>query len=93
MNGLKDNYGAEIGMRVTCQRCRKQIFRAQIGYNNLDAATSHRHSFLDEFESMPKGWKLKHDLNGWCCPDCIKEYELFLEKFNNKRNFDSRRIQ
>lgn len=82
-NRLRDNCGAEIGMRVTCQHCHKQVFRAQTGYNSLDAMSANRHSFFDEFEPMPEGWKVKPEL-GWCCPNCVKEFELFLKKFSNK---------
>jgi hypothetical protein len=59
---LKDEYGAELGIRVTCQRCKRQIFRRKIS--------------VDEFESMPRGWKVNRDFHyqGWWCPECIKEY-------------------
>lgn len=79
--GYEDNYGAEVVMRVTCQRCCAQVFRKQTGYNNLNAAMVNRHSMLDQFEPMPEGWKIKHDLGGWCCPNCINEYNLMLERF------------
>ena len=55
MSGLEDNYGAEIGMRVTCKRCGTNVFMKQTGYNNIDAASKNRHSFLDQFEPMPDG--------------------------------------
>ena len=60
---FKDKYGAELGLLVTCQRCGKQVFRRKI--------------HLDEFEPIPKGWKINRDpyhYYGWWCPDCIKEY-------------------
>lgn len=85
MSGLNDNYGAEIGMRVTCQRCGTQVFRKQTGYNNMDAAIANRHSMLDQFEKVPEGWLIKHDLGGWCCPKCIEEYNLMIESFKSKR--------
>ena len=81
MNGLNDGYGAEIGMRVTCQRCGTQIFRKQTDYNSVDAAIRNRHSFYDEFEKMPEGWQIKHGLGGWYCPKCTEEYNLMIEKF------------
>ncbi len=83
MSGLDDNYGAEIGMRITCQRCGVQVFRKQIGYNTVDAAARNRHSFYDEFEKIPEGWQIKHDLGGWCCPKCIEEYNSIIEKFKS----------
>lgn len=79
----KDNYGSEVVMRVTCQRCGSQVFRKQIGYNSLDAAFENRHSLLDQFEKMPDGWQIKHDLGGWCCPKCIEEYNSMIEKFKS----------
>ena len=82
-NHYEDNYGAEVVMRVTCQRCGEQTFRKQIGYNNIDAMSANRHSLLDQFEPMPDGWTIKHDVGGWCCPDCIKEYNLMIEKFKS----------
>lgn len=83
MSGLNDDYGAEIGMRVTCQRCGIQVFRKQTSYNSADAAIRNRHSFYDEFEKIPEGWKIKHDLGGWCCPKCIEEYNSIIEKFKS----------
>lgn len=80
MSNYKDDYGAEVIMRVTCQRCGTQVFRKQTGYNSLDAAMANRHSLLDQFEPMPD-WRIKHDLGGWCCPKCIEEYNLMIEKF------------
>lgn len=64
MYRLIDEFGAELGIRVTCQKCGKQIFRKQIK--------------IDEFESMPKGWKknLYSHNYGWWCPDCVKEYTV-----------------
>lgn len=84
MSDFKDSYGAEIGMVVTCQHCGKSVFLAQIGYNNLDAAFANRHSFLDQFEPIPEGWKIKHDLGGWHCPQCLEEYNAMIEKFQSK---------
>jgi hypothetical protein len=81
MGSYKDNYGAEVVMRVTCQRCGTQVFRKQTGYNTIDAAIANRHSLLDQFEPMPEDWRIKHDLGGWCCPNCINEYNLMLERF------------
>ena len=87
-NGLRDNYGAEIGMRVTCSRCGTQTFRKQTGYNSVDAAIANRHSFLDQFEPMPNGWKIRHEVGGWLCPECndsfdsiVKEYMASAQKF------------
>ena len=86
--GLRDDYGAEIGMRVTCQRCGTQTFRQQTGYNNMDAAIANRHSFLEQFEPMPDRWKIRHEAGGWLCPECnnsfdsvIKEYMTSIQKF------------
>lgn len=65
MNNFKDEYGAELGILVTCQRCKqRQVFR--------------RHINIDEFEPMPRGWKINRDFHhyGWWCPDCIKEYTI-----------------
>ena len=60
----KDEYGAELGIRVTCQKCKKQIFRKQVK--------------IDDFEPMPRGWKINRDYHnfGWWCPECIKEYTI-----------------
>lgn len=79
----RDDYGAEVVLRVTCQRCGAQVFSKQTGYNNVDAAIANRHSLLDQFEQMPKGWQVKHDLGGWCCPKCVEEYNLMIEKFKS----------
>lgn len=79
----KDNYGAEIGKRITCQICGKQIFLAQTGYSNIDAARDDRHSFLDNFEPIPEGWEIKHDLGGWLCPSCTENYTCMLKKFKS----------
>ena len=64
MNCFKDKYGAELGIQVTCQRCKRQIFR--------------RKTNIDEFEPMPRGWKVNYDFHyhGWWCPDCVKEYTI-----------------
>ena len=61
---INDGYGAEFGVRVTCQRCGKQIFRKMV--------------HIDEFEPMPKGWKRNQDFHyrGWWCPDCVKQYTV-----------------
>jgi hypothetical protein len=61
---LRDEYGAELGILVTCQRCGDRTFRRKIG--------------IDEFEPMPKGWKINRDVyyRGWWCPDCVKEYTV-----------------
>ena len=85
MDGLKDNYGTEIGMRVTCQLCGTHTFRRQTGYNNVNAAIANRHSFLDQFEKMPEGWAIKHDMGGWLCPECIKEYNAAIERLKGKQ--------
>lgn len=63
-NFLKDTYGAELGIRITCQRCGKQVFRQKIS--------------VDEFEPMPRGWKVNRDFyyRGWWCPDCVKNYTI-----------------
>lgn len=64
MAGYKDDYGAEIGIRVTCQHCGKQIFRRKIN--------------IEEFEPMPKRWRIIHDYYhyGWWCPECTTEYTI-----------------
>ena len=84
MSGLEDNYGAEIGMRVTCKRCRTQVFGKQTGYNNIDAALKNRHSFLDQFEPIPDGWKIKHDCGGWLCPECMEKYNDMINSFKEQ---------
>ena len=81
MNGLRDNYGAEIGMRATCQRCGVQVFRKQTGYNNMDAAIAHRHSFLDKFEPVPDGWKIRHEAGGWLCPECNNSFDIVIKDY------------
>lgn len=80
-NGLRDNYGAEIGMRVTCQRCGVQTFCRQTGYNNVDAACANRHSFLDQFEPVPDGWKIRHEAGGWLCPECNKSFDSVIQEY------------
>ena len=50
-----------------------------------DATSKDRHSKFDEFEPIPDGWELKHDLGGWYCPNCIKEYDTIIEAFKNKK--------
>ena len=79
--GKLSEFGAEIGMLVTCQRCKTKVFRKQIGYNNIDAAMANRHSFLDVFEPMPEGWKIKHEAGGWLCPDCVIKYDTIFKNF------------
>ena len=74
-------YGAEIGMRVTCQRCGYQIFLRQTGYNNIDAAVANRHSFYDTFESMPEDWHIVRDLGGWVCGKCHEGYKNILNQY------------
>lgn len=61
---FKDNYGAELGVRVTCQRCGEQVFIRKIS--------------VDEFESIPRGWKVNRDFyhRGWWCPKCVKNYTI-----------------
>lgn len=81
-NSYEDGYGAEVVMRVTCQRCCEQTFMKQTGYNNMDAASANRHSLLDQFEPIPKGWSIEAKV-GWCCPECVKEYDLMIEKFKS----------
>ena len=82
--GKLSEHGAEIGMRVTCQRCQTQIFRKQTGYNTLDAAMANRHSFLDVFEPMPEGWKINHELGGWICPKCSEQFDAIILKFKTE---------
>ena len=66
MKTFKDEYGAELCILVTCQRCKKQIIRRKIG--------------IEEFEPMPKGWKINRDYDyyhyGWWCPDCVRNYTI-----------------
>jgi hypothetical protein len=65
MKIFQDEYGAEAGIRVICQRCKQQqVFRRQIN--------------IDEFEPMPRGWKINRNFNyyGWWCPHCVKEYTI-----------------
>ena len=59
---INDGCGAELGIRITCQRCGKQVFRRKIS--------------VDEFEPIPRGWKVNRDFyyRGWWCPDCVKNY-------------------
>lgn len=68
-------------MRVTCQRCRTQIFRKQTGYNTVDAAIRNRHSFYDGFEPSPEGWEIKPGAGGWLCPQCVKAFDNVIEDF------------
>jgi hypothetical protein len=75
----KDKWGAEIGQRITCQLCGKQIFLLQTGYNTVDAAIKDRHSFYDVFEPVPEGWNIKHDAGGWLCPECNERYKLAIK--------------
>lgn len=77
-------YGAEIGMRVTCQRCGYQIFLRQTGYNSVDAAIANRHSFYDVFEPMPEDWRIVHDLGGWVCGECHRGYARLLEHYKDE---------
>lgn len=74
-------------MRVTCQHCGTQTFQKQTGYNNIDAAITNRHSMLDQFEPMPEGWSIKHDLGGWFCPECIKKYNQVIENFKKETKY------
>lgn len=83
MSKLSEN-GAEIGMRVTCNRCGYQIFLRQIGYNSIDAACVNRHSFYDVFEPMPEDWRIVHDLGGWVCGECHRGYARLLEKYKDE---------
>lgn len=83
MSGYKDGYGAEVVLRVTCQRCGTQTFRKQTGYNTINAAFENRHSLLDQFEPIADGWKIKHDLGGWCCPNCIEQYDELINNFKD----------
>ena len=83
MGALSEN-GAEIGMRVTCQRCGAQTFRKQTGYNTIDAAISNRHSFYDVFEPMPQGWEIKHAAHGWLCPQCVVLFNNAINGFMRK---------
>ena len=85
MGGYKDNYGAEVVMRITCQKCGTQVFRKQTGYNTIDAAIENRHSMLDQFEPLPEGWEIKHDLGGWLCPECMQKYNQMIENFKVSR--------
>ena len=66
MNTLKDNYGAEVGIQMTCQRCGNQVFRRKIS--------------IDQFEPIPKGWKVNNGYSyyhpGWWCPDCVRNYTI-----------------
>lgn len=79
-NSYEDGCGAEVVMRVTCQRCGEQTFMKQTGYNNMNAASANRHSLLDQFEPMPEGWKIISNI-GWCCPECVEEYNSIINAF------------
>lgn len=82
----KDNYGAEIGKRITCQICGNQIFLAQTGYNTMDAANNDRHSLYDIFEPVPEGWNINHNLGGWVCSFCNVKFSRIIEKFKSELN-------
>lgn len=77
-DNYKDNYGAEVVMRVTCQKCGTQIYMKQIGYSCTDNRLNNSHSLSDQFEPMPKGWEIKNHI-GWCCPHCVNEYNFMKE--------------
>jgi hypothetical protein len=64
MRMFKDEYGAELGILVTCQHCGKQTFRRKIS--------------IAEFEPISRGWKINRisPHYGWWCPNCIKEYTI-----------------
>lgn len=81
---LKDNYGAEMGMRITCQICGEQIFLAQIGYNSMHAECNDRHSLNEKFEECPKGWEINRNLGGWICPFCGIKFARIIENFKSE---------
>ena len=84
MHNFNDGKGAEIGMCITCQRCKETIFLKQTGYGNLDHVTRNTHTFYDVFESKPDGWDSQSDI-GWLCPNCNKEYERMINNFKHKK--------
>lgn len=85
MAKFTDDAGQDVVRRTTCQCCGAQTFQKQTGYNTGDAAVSNRHSLLDQFEPMPKGWVINHNLGGWVCPKCEEEFSGMAESFKARK--------
>ena len=85
MAGFTDNAGQDVVRRTTCQCCGAQTIQKQIGYNNMDAAIANRHSLLDQFEPMPDGWVVNHDVGGWICAECKEELSRIVQSFKARK--------
>ena len=69
----------EKGQKVTCDRCKKEIFLKTIG----DGETDGGYTRWNKFEDFPEGWYSHYEM-GDLCPDCSKEWTKLKEDFKNK---------
>jgi hypothetical protein len=77
---FSDGQGAEVVMKITCQRCQYTCFVAQTGHKNCINYVTNSHNITDKFEEVPEGWMVKANI-GWCCPDCAQEYDKMMKNF------------
>ena len=57
------------GQLVTCDRCKKQIFRKTTREGETDGGFTR----WNKFEDFPEGWSFPYKL-GDLCPDCTKKW-------------------
>lgn len=67
------------GQLVTCDRCKKQIFRKMIGEGETDGG----YTRWKKFEDFPEGWSCPSTL-GDLCPDCSTKFENLKRDFMNE---------
>ena len=80
MNKFSDGLGADVVLKITCQRCQYTCFTAQTGHKNYINFVTNSHKITDQFEEVPEGWEIKANI-GWCCPDCAQEYDKLIAYF------------
>ena len=77
------------GQLLTCDRCKKQIFRKVTGEGERDGGFTR----WNKFEDIPEGWTSPHTL-GDLCPDCSIKWECLNNDFmRQKRDFMNEEAQ
>ena len=66
------------GKMIICCRDDNFVFLKYLGKGNADGG----YTTWDKFEDLPKEW-LYDSRFGYLCPECAKEFKIFVNKFFN----------
>ena len=68
------------GEMIICCRDDNFVFLKYLGKGDMDGG----YTTWDRFEDLPKEW-LYDSRFGYLCPECAKEFKIFVNKFCRKR--------